>query len=168
MPFPAGLWERIHARAARDFPDPVPPKKTITVLGGVEEVDDLAQPDYVEAVRLANARRSNLLGEAVVDLCLQLDLEKWESEIKRIEKYTEPYPTDPDERRMRFLTDYALRTAGDYEAVMTIAVTQMTVTDPEVSERINSFQRQVAQSTGNGTAAPGADEVVRLDVQQPA
>lgn len=166
VPFPAGLWEKINRKALHDFPDPEPPKKEITVVDGTEEVDDLLDPDYVSAKAEAERQRSNLLGEAIIDLCIQVDLSQYEAKIKHLEKYDlEPYPEDNEEKRVRFLIDYALRTRGDYETVMVSATTQMTISDPEVAERLKSFQREMEGTTDNGNSPSGSVEVERVEVQ---
>lgn len=163
-PFPSGMWSKINARCQRDFPDPPIPKKTINVLGGTEEVDDLENSSYKEAKQVTDNKRNNFLGESVLDICVEVDMDQWESKIKRIEQRTEPYPEDPDDRRVRFLSEYAIRSAGDWQFVFASALEQTQVTDQEVSERINNFQRKVARSTDNGVEAPGVDEVKRVDV----
>lgn len=164
-PFPGGLWEKINARARRDFPDPVPPKKTIEVLGGTEEVDDYSDADYLEKKRLSELGRNNFLGEAILDLCVDLDMSKWQSRIKRIEMRSELYPEDEDDRRVRFLSEYAIRSAGDWQFVFASAVEQTQTTDPEVLERIDSFQRQVERNQTNGASSSSVEEVERLDIQ---
>lgn len=164
VPFPAGLWEKINTRAMREFPDPIPPKRQIKVVDGTEEIDDLENPEYVAKKAEAEAARSNLLGEAVIDLCIKLPLADWESQISRMERYTEPYPTDPDDRRVRFLTDYALRSKGDYEHIMVSAITQMAIGDKEIGERLTNFRDTLAQSADNGAGTSSAAEVVRMDV----
>lgn len=168
LPFPAGLWDKINSQIQADYPDPVPPKKTIQVLGGTEEVDDLENPEYKQKALEVKTARDNangkIIGEATLDLCVQVDLAPYESAIKRLEKYTDKFPTDPDERRIRFLTEYAMRSRGDYEAVTFLAVTQMAIGDKEVAERVNSFQDNVARTATNDNGASGADEVIRLEV----
>lgn len=164
-PFPPGLFESINTQAFRLFPDPQPPKKTIAALGGEEVIDDTNDPGYLQAVAAMQTKRSNLLGEAVLDLCVELDLEPYRDTIRRLEKYSGDFPDDPNERRLKFLTDYALRTKGDYEAVMVSATTQTMIDDPEVSERIELFRGQVAQSANNGAVTPGPDAAKRLAVE---
>lgn len=164
VPFPAGLWERINEKALKQFPEPIPPKKTIKVVDGTEEVDDLSNPEYLTAKSESESARSNLLGEAVIDLCIKLSLTEWEEQIKRMEKYTEPYPPDPEDRRVRFLTDYALRSKGDYEKIMVSAITQMAIGDKDIGERLSNFRSEMARATDNGSTPSGATEVVRLDI----
>jgi hypothetical protein len=158
LPFPAGLWEEINIKAFENFPDPVPPKKTVNVLGGTEDVDDLDNPDYKADVQKVGQERTGLLLEAILDICPQLDLTQWEPRIKRLEKYSRPFSDDPDERRIEFLTRYVLRTKTDYENLMISAVSQILVDDPEVSARIKYFQSQVEGAAATYTDAPGAPE----------
>lgn len=164
LPFPLGLLDRIN----KEHPDPIPPKKTITVLGGTEEIDDENNPEYQEAKRVNDNRRNTKLGEATVEFCVECDLSKYEGAIKRLEKFTEPYPTDPDERRSRFLTEYALRTVNDYSLVIMSSINQSTVTDAEVQERVRSFQGDLPGHTTNGTPSPGAQEIIGVDVVEPS
>jgi len=163
IPFPPGRLQRINS----DHPDPVPPKKTIKVLDGTEEVDDLKDADYLAKKDEITTQRNSLLGEAVIELCVELDLAKYAKEITKLERFTSPYPDDTDERRMRFLQEYALRTRGDYEVVITSAITQIAISDEEVAERIASFQTDMARSSPNGRKASGVNEVKRLAVEQP-
>jgi len=163
IPFPPGLLQRINS----DHPDPVPPKKTIKVLDGTEEVDNLKDKDYLAERESVTNQRNSLLGEAVIELCVEVDLAKYASQIKKLEKYTSPYPEDLDERRMRFLQEFALRTRGDYETVITSAITQIAISDEEVQERIATFQSDLSRNTPNGAKAPGFDEGVRLEVEHP-
>ena len=163
LPIPPGLIQQIQ----RDYPDLVPPKKTITVLGGTEEVDNLSDPQYKQGQATIERERNSKLGEAVVEFCLECDLSKYEPTIKRLEKIVSAYPTDPDERRVRFLLEYALKTVGDYSITQAIAIEQISFTDEEVRERIASFQTNLARAAANGTETPGADEGQRLEMEQP-
>ncbi len=166
LPFPAGMWEEVNIRAFEDFPDPTPPKKTVNVLGGTEDVDDLENPTYKADVKKVGEQRTGLLLEAILDICPQLNLVEWEPRIKRLEKYTRPFSEDVDERRIEFLTRYVLRTKSDYENLMLSAVSQIMVDDPEVSARIQYFQSKVEGAAASYTDAPGASEGVGLEVQQ--
>lgn len=167
-PFPAGLWASLNSTGFERFPDPEPPRKTVEVVDGTEEVDDLKDPVYLAAKAEAERERNNLLGEAIIDLCVQVDMEPWAATVKRLERYTGKYPRDEDDRRVKFLTEYALRTRGDYEAVMVSATTQMMVSDPEVAARLKFFRREVEGAAGDDADAPGADEGERVDVQPEA
>ena len=161
IPFPMGLLQRINT----DNPDPVPPKKTIEVLGGTEEVDNLKDKDYLEGVQLATNKRNSLLGEAVIELCVEIDLSKYTKEIKTLEKFTSPYPVDLDERRMRFLMEYAFRTKGDYEWAMGSAIAQIAISDEEVQERIATFQSDLSRPATNGASTSGAAKTLSLEVE---
>lgn len=164
-PFPSGLWEKINQRALKDYPEPVPPKKIIEVLDGTEEIDNLTDPDYLAEKQKATNQRNSFLGEAILDLCVEVDMALWEKEVKKIEKYSESYPTDPEERRLRFLEEYAVRSAGDWQFIFASAIEQTQATEPEVAERIDSFRDKVAQPATNGATPSGLDEVKRLDIQ---
>lgn len=163
IPFPPGLLQRINS----DHPDPVPPKKVIKVLDGTEEVDNLKDEGYILEKEKVTQERNSLLGEAVIELCVEVDLGKYAKQIIKLEKFTSPYPDDDDERRLRFLQEYALRTRGDYEVVITSAITQIAISDEEVQERIASFQSELSRPATNGAKAPGADEALALEVEQP-
>lgn len=161
IPFPMGLLQRINS----DHPDPIPPKKTIKVLDGTEEVDNLKDKDYLAKIDSVNAERNRLLGEAVIELCVEVDLAKYAKEIKTLEKYTSPYPDDLDERRNRFLMEYAFRTKGDYEWAMGSAITQISISDEEVQERIATFQSDLSRPATNGAKAPSTNEALPLEVE---
>ena len=163
LPIPPGLIQQIQ----RGHPDEKPPKKTITVLGGTEEVDNLDDQEYRAAQLAIERERNGKLGEAVVEFCLELDMSKYDSTIKRLEKIVSPFPVDPDERRIRFLYEYALRTIGDYSITQAIAIEQISFTDEEVKERISSFQSNLARTAANGATPSGADEGERVEVEQP-
>lgn len=166
-PIPAILLRRLEAKINKDFPDPVPPKKTIKVLDGTEEVEDLSNPEYVEAKSMANAKRIELQGEAILDFCVDLNggIQAYESMIARIEKHaSEKYPTDLEERRIQFLSEYAIRTAGDWGFIWVTAIEQTQVTDPEVSKRMDSFRDKVSGDKTNGATPSSIDEVIGLAV----
>ncbi len=162
IPFPPGLLQRINS----DHPDPVPPKKTIKVLDGTEEVDNLKDEGYLAEKDEVTRERNSLLGEAVIELCVEVDLGKYAKEIAKLERFTSPYPNDIDERRMRFLQEYALRTRGDYENVITSAITQIAISDEEVQERIATFQSDLSRNSSNGAKTHGADEVLSVEVER--
>lgn len=167
-PIPAILLRRLEAKINRDFPDPLPPKKTIEVLGGTEEVDDLNNSDYIREKNEIALKRIELQGEAILDFCVDLEggIEAYNAVIARIEKRAgEAYPTDPDERRLLFLSEYAIRSGVDWQFVFASAVEQTQATDPEVTERMDSFRGKMARPKTNGHAPPGLDEVERLDLQ---
>lgn len=167
-PLPAILLRRLETKISRDNPDPTPPKKTIDVLGGTEEIDDVNNPDYLEQQRLVNLKKIELQGEAILDFCVDVEggIEAYADVIARIEKRTdEKYPVDPDERRMQFLSEYVIRSGVDWQFVFASAVEQTQATDPEVSERMDSFRDKVARPETNGATPSGADAVKRLDLQ---
>jgi hypothetical protein len=171
LPFPARLWEKIHERVLREFPEVVPPKKTINVVGGTEEIDNLKDPEYLvtknETDKQRNAQQSKLIGEATLDLCVEVDIRPYEAELKRIAIYSDDdLPTEATALKIYFLESFALRSRGDYERVVSMAAGLMAVGDAEVAERINSFRDNLAQPTPNGTDAPGADEIQRVAVEQ--
>lgn len=123
-----GLHRRIVQRTLQDFPDPAPPE------------EDGDQADYVRALKEARRQRANRVGEAILDFCVILDLTPWEPTITRLERYAGQFPEDPDERRLEFLTSYALQTAGDYDmAMMGIARLAMH-RDPDLAAEIEKLQ----------------------------
>jgi hypothetical protein len=160
-PFPAGLFEKVQARALEDFPDPEPPMKEIPVVDG----DD---PEYREQKELAERKRMERLGEACLDLCVSADLEKWEPTIRRLERYAGPFPEDPDERQLEFLTSYALSTADDWQNVLISSINQTVIGSPEVAERLKLFRRKVEGPAAVDADASGADAVQRMELQPAA
>ena len=161
IPFPPGLLQRINS----DHPDPVPPKKTIKVLDGTEEVDNFKDEAYLAQKDEVTSQRNSLLGEAVIELCVEVDLKPYAKEITKLERFTSPYPDDADERRMRFLQEFALRTRGDYEVVITSAITQIAISDEEVQERIATFQSDLSQRATNGAKTSRANETIPVEVE---
>lgn len=166
LPFPAGLWEELNIKAFLDHPDPVPPKKTVTVLGGTEEIDDLDNPEYKAKIAQVAQARTEMVLEAVLDICPQLDLTPWEPRIKRLEKYSRPFSEDPDDRRIEFLTRYVLRIKADYENMMVSAVSKLLIDDPEVAARVQYFQSQMERAAATYLDASGAPEGERVEVPQ--
>lgn len=165
-PFPAGLYEKVQAKSFVDFPDPIPPKKIIKVVDGEEEVDDLHNAEYLAEKDEVERKRNTRLGEAVYDICVEvIDMEKWEGKIKRLEKHQGPFPEDPDDRQLEFLTSFAMSTAGDYEKVTTSAISQTMIKDPEVAERLDQFQNQVERASSAGAQPSGPNDTQRLGIQ---
>ncbi len=162
IPFPPGLLQRINS----DHPDPIPPKKTIKVLDGTEEVDNLKDETYLTQKDEVTSQRNSLLGEAVIELCVEVDLKPYAKEITKLERFTSAYPDDTDERRMRFLQEFALRTRGDYETVITSAITQIAISDEEVRERIATFQSDLQRNSPNGAKAPSSNEALPVEVER--
>ena len=164
-PFPAGLYQALTVKAGKLHPTPEPPKKTVEVVDGTEEVDDFDDPVYLTAKAEAEKARAELLAEAVLDFCVEVDMAQYQSELTRLAKYSD-LPTDPDELRVAFLTLYALRTKRDYARVMASATEQVLVDDDEVARRLDSFRGQVERAKGNGAKPSGADEGVGVEVQR--
>lgn len=164
--FPVGLFEDLNVKSIELYPDPPPPKKTIKTLGGDEEIDNLDDPDYLAEVRKVKNQRGALISEAVLDICVQLDLTPWESTIRRLEKYAPKFSDDPEERRLEFLTRYALRGKSDYTLVVTSAMAQMIADDAEVAKRLESFRDQVEGAAASDNETPSAPEGERVEVQQ--
>lgn len=162
-PFPAGLYQAIANKATRLHPMPSPPMKEVQTVTGPESVEDLDNPEYLAAKQAAETARNTLLGEAVLDMCVQVDMAEHEDELRRLAKYAD-LSDDSDERRLAFLQMYALRTVRDYQRVMASATAQTLVSDPEVAERLASFQRPLERPEGGNSQAPGADEGIRMEV----
>lgn len=164
--FPASLWTRINLRAHDEYPDPDPPKKTIKVLNGTEEVDDINDPDYVKEKETAEHERGRILGEAIMDLCVHLDVDKYKVLIKRLEKHIgEKYPKDIDDRRIMFITEYVLKNSKDYEDVTWSSISQMMITDKEVADRLKFPEGDVARSTFTDLDASGSNAVQQLELE---
>lgn len=157
LPFPAGLYRKIQKKAMQDHPEPDPPQKTIEVVDGTEEIDDIENEDYQAALAAAQTARNNLLLEAILDLCVEVDMDRWQPVVKRLAHYDVDFPEDPIEQKIEFLNMYALRTRGDYELVTVIATAQTIASDPEVAERIKTFRGQMARTASNGADASSAD-----------
>lgn len=171
LPFPARLWEKIHERVLREIPEVKPPKKTINVLGGTEEVDNLTDKEYLATKKDTDQSRQRLqgelLGEATLDLCVEVDITPHLAEIKRVAKYGgDDLPTDENELKIYFLNTLALRNLADYQKVISTAIQLMAVGDTEVAERIESFRDNMARATHNGVSSPGANEIERVEVEQ--
>lgn len=149
-PFPADLWNDVQAKALRDNPDPEPPVVIIETAGkegdNTEQVEDFDDPEYQLALAEAQNERNSFIGEAILDLCVDVDMGANEDKIRRLTKYTE-LPEDQDDKRITFLMKYVLRNRADYERVMVSATTQMAVSDPEVVERLNFFRSEMARKT---------------------
>lgn len=163
--FPVGLFEDLNIKGLELYPDPVPPKKAVATLGGDEMVDDLKNPAYISKKNEAANNRNNLLAEAILDLCVQVDLTPWESVIKKLEKYSPAFSSDADERKLEFLTRYALRGKPDYEVVTVSAMAQMIADDAEVAKRLESFRDQMERATASNNETPGAPEGQRVEAQ---
>jgi hypothetical protein len=157
LPFPSQLYPKLNARALREHPDPEPPMKIIEVVDGTEEVPDEEDEGYQEALREARNARQNLLLEAILDFCVEVDMDEWGDELARLERYIGTLPEDPVDRKIEFLNQFAMRTRGDYELVATTATAAMMAGSPEVAERLKSFRGEMAQPAGDDADAPGVD-----------
>jgi hypothetical protein len=167
-PIPSQLWRRVLAKVEKDHPYESVPKKTIKTVDGTEQVDNPTDPHYLEKKRAIDEARINDQGEAIIDYCVDVDggIEQYDSKIARIESRTdEAYPTDLEDRRIQFLTEYVIRSAGDWQFLFASAIGQTQVTDPEVSARMDTFRDNVAQPETNGATPSSATKVKRLAVQ---
>lgn len=166
-PFPAGLYNRLQIKSLEDFPDPEPPKKTIEVVDGTEEVDDLDDPAYLADQREARRNRLARFAEAIVEICVDLDLDEWEAEIGRLEKYAGPAPEDGPDRIAWFLENYGCRLSEDYAAITESAMRQTLVTSKEVQERVGFFRGDVEGDTADEPPhdAPGAGDEGQLGLE---
>ncbi len=169
LPFPARLHDSIQSKAQEKFPEPKPPKKIIKVVDGQEEVDDLNNPEFLEEKKQLAAQRDQWvgqrIGETIIDLCVIVDIEPYKKVIGKLAKtLDEPAPTDEEELKEYFLTNYALRGRADYERVTSVSLTLMAVGDKEISARMDSFRREMARTTDNGIETSSTNEVIRLDV----
>lgn len=164
-PFPLGLYWDIMARALDEHPEPEPPKKTIAVLNGTEEVDDLEDPEYKKDLNAARAAQHTLLGEAVLEFCVEIADDDWERKCDRIAaKYVkEPPPEDPDEKRIWYLSRYAFRTKQDWLVVAKVQAFSQ-IEDEEVRKRAEFFRGDVEGDAGDEADAPGPSEEQRVEV----
>ena len=160
-PFPHGLYWDIMGRTLDEHPDPEPPKKTIEVLGGTEEVDDPEDPAYLAQLNAARLARANLLGEAVLETCVEPKggLDQYEPLIKRLEdKYVQdPAPEDETERRAWFLAKYVMRTTDDWKLIGKVQRFSQ-IDDEEVRRKAEQFPGDVEGPEGDGADAPGPAE----------
>lgn len=171
LPFPARLHDSIQSKAQEKFPDPKPPKKIIKVVDGSEEVDDINNPAYLEEKETVRVQRENWvgqrIGENVISTCLLVDIDPYRKVIEKL--YTsleESIPSDSDDKKEFFLTNYALRGRADYERITSVSLALMAVGDKEITARMDSFRRDMARATANNPQAPGLDETVRLEMEQ--
>jgi len=169
LPFPARLYEDIQAEALKEFPEVEVPLKTIKVLDGTEEVENPTDPGYVEQKRARDRERKTWTSEKLLtyllDFCIQVDLKKWEKVMRRLEKALVPFSKDSDERRVEFLTRYAIVTKSEYEMLLIKSLAQTYIDNPEVAARLETFQREVERAADIDADASGADGDERLDVQ---
>ena len=180
LPFPSRLWTEVQQEAFELYPDPEVPKKVIKTIDGEEEIDDHDDGEYLAGKARAERDRYAHLGDAVLELCVTFDEDKYRRIILSMAKYTSKYLVDNDgeyildasgnpqklgeeeyqeKLRMNFLKKYALRTRQDYELLMVEATTKMIIEDEEISARIEFFRGQMARSTNsNGTASGTTEE----------
>lgn len=150
-PFPGGLYWEIQARALEEHPDPEPPRKKIETVDGFEEIDDLEDPDYNLKLNAARLARFNLLGEAVLEFCVRIvSPDNWEETVQRLAtKYVKSQPpTEPTEKRVWYLANFALRTPQDWKIVRLVQRFSQ-VEDEEVARRVEFFRGNVAGSEGS-------------------
>ncbi len=169
-PFPIGIFEKINEDMLEEYPDIKPPKKTIPVLDGTEEVDDETNPEYLEKVKENEQGRTRFSGDRtlayMLDFCIEVlpNLDHWESTIKRLEKHQGPFPDDSYDKRKEFLTSYAIGSKSDYEKLTFSTMAQSLIDDPEVAKRLKSFRSDMARSTNSNSDAPGSIENERVEV----
>ncbi len=170
-PFPIGIFEKINADMLGEFPDIEPPKKTIQVVDGTEEVDDVNNPEYIEKSKEIDSKRQHYNSERILsymlDFCIDVlpDIDHWESTIKRLEKHQGEFPTDLYDRRQEFLTSFAIVSKSDYEKLTFSTMAQSLIDDPEVAERLRSFQSNLEGSTNSNSDTPSSIEVERVEVE---
>ena len=159
-PFPAGLYNRLQTKSLEDFPDPEPPKKTIEVVDGTEEMDDLSDPAYLAAVEEARRNRLARFAEAIVEICVDLDLDQWQDDIKGIEKFTGKAPEGRGDLVAWFLENYGCRVSEDYAAITESAMRQTLISSKEVQQRVKFFRDDVEGNSPHELAhdASSADE----------
>lgn len=157
LPFPARLFVRLQQEMERKFPDAVPPKKTIEVVDGTEEVDDLENEEYKAEQEAIEEQRKDWLTEKVLDVllkfCVVLDLDEHEEIIKSLEETLWEFPKDLVSRRAEFVGQYAARTRKDFDDLIFMSLEQVTISDEEVADRIKSFQSNLAGTEDRNTEA---------------
>lgn len=106
---------------------------------------------YLADKKTAKQKRDSRLGEAVLDISVHVDLKKYESKIRTLEKHLGEFPEDEEERELYFLQTYALATTKDYQDVMFDAIESAVVTDNEVANRLESFRYKMERNTNSAT-----------------
>jgi hypothetical protein len=168
-PFPTGMHNNLQAKLLDEHPDPKPPKKTIEVVDGTEEVDDLNDPNYLQELAKARRKRNDIFAEAVIEFSVRVkDMDEWADTVQRLESYLGKRPKNLSECQLWFLSNYGFRTKADYQRVVTSALSQALIEDKEVARRLETFQGDVARSTDNGAGPPGTDDDERVEVQPEA
>ena len=159
-PFPQGLYWDIMSKALDEHPDPEVPKRTIEVLQGTEEIDDLENEEYQDALQKARLARYEILTRAALDLCVVIVgwPEEWAEAVCKATKYAaEPPPEDPDELKIWFLNKYGLRTREDWKLIGNIQRFSQ-IDDEEVRQRAEFFRGNVERPEDPGVDAPGPAE----------
>lgn len=154
-PFPGALYWDIMARALELFPDPDPPMKTIEVVDGTEQVEDLDDQEYKTKLAQAQLERHGFMGEAMLEMCIKIVTPDWEKIAERIaDKWLkDPLPDNTEDRKVWFLGKYALRTPKDWEIYSKIRRFSQ-IEDDEVRQRTEFFRGDVAGDEGTGPNAP--------------
>ena len=163
-PFPGGLYWDIASRALEEHPDPEPPTKEIDVVDGKETVGDLEDPAYKAALAVARNARYDVLGKAVLEMCVE-PVGDYEPTVRRLaERWVmDPPPEDLLDRKVWFLRKWALRTAEDWGIIGRVQRFSQ-IEDEEVRQRAEFFRGNVAGTKGAGADAPGPAEGERLAV----
>lgn len=170
LPFPSLRYEKMEKQSRKKFPLPKPPRKKIKVVDGTETIDDLKNEKYLSKKKIVENNQVQWFSEKILKICLrdciELDLTEYENIIMALEEDNEePYSENPLKRKVEFLTEYVIRSAGDFKALIEISTKLMQVDDIEVSEQLDSFPDNVEGTKDNGTETSSFDEVERLEVQ---
>ena len=166
LPMPGGAWERLQARAMELFPDPEPKMKEIdTSFGEKEEVGDLEDPVYLAGKRRAESQRSEWTGKVVLRRYVKVDLEQYAEIIKELDEDF-GLSAEPEQRKLDFLTWYAIQTPADTSTLMVHTVYGSLLGDEEVAKRLEFFRRSLARGSGDEPDAHGADEEDGVDLQE--
>ena len=162
-PFPDGLYWDIVSRALEEHPDPEPPTKEIQTVTGPETVEDLDNPEYQRELKAARNLRYASLGEAALEMCVEPEGD-WEPIVLRIAKKwaKDPPPEDPLDRKVWFLTKYALRTRKDWGGLVGAITNFSQIEDEEVRQRVEFFRGDVAGAESDVPDAPGPADQQRL------
>lgn len=140
-PFPAGLWTKLIDRALREYPDATPPMKTVEVVDGTEETEDLQDAGYLAAQAAAQDARQTIVGNAVLKYCVFFVDDSWEEWVPMLEEDRgEPYPENATERRIQFMEEFVFRSKEEFSLVGELAMAQMLIDDEEVMARVRSFR----------------------------
>ena len=161
LPFPSGLFDKFNALAFEKFPDIDPPKKQIPVVDGTEEIDDYDDENYVKEQKNIEKQREKFIAEKVLDttlnFCTDFNVDDYEDIIQTLEKLTEEeYPENRKERKIHFARSYVLRNQSDYAKLSFSTLSQSLIDDPEVSERMRSFQDKMERARNSKSDASGS------------